>query len=319
MKSDARYELQDSQRKLRVDVMGSPYWAQVVCDLLKRAGLCAEVLDPHGRFALLKWAVKGHWRRFDVIHLATGIWEWKAALILMLVPRPVIWHWIGTDVHNFQRNCQKGWKGFLLRLAAYRRAKAHLADSPELAEELSGLGIKADVVRLLPKCIEAEVEPLPEKFAALSYWSDERRNFYRGDIVFELAKEFPDIKFRVVGTTGKGEKVSPNVEFLGFQKDLSKIYSESSVFIRIPERDSISAMVLEMLARGRYVIYNKKLQGCHFANDVSEVRKAFQHIIKKTTPNTEGAEMVREYFSPEKEAAKLSQIYANLFPRTGKK
>ena len=63
------------------------------------------------------------------------------------------------------------------------------------------------------------------------------------------------------------------------------------------------------------MIYNKKLQGCHFANGVSEARKAFKHIIKKTTPNTKGSEMVREYFSLDKEAAKLNQIYANLFHR----
>ena len=241
-------ENKSNQRKLRIDVMGSPYWVQVLCYLLKLSGLHAEALDPHGRFALLKWALKGHWRRFDVIHLANGIWEWKAALILMLVPRPIIWHWIGTDILNFQRNSQKSWKGFILRLAAYRRAKAHLADSPELAEELRKLGIKAQVVRLLPKQIEAEIEPLPQKFSVLSFWWDGRRDFYGGDIVFELAKEFPDIKFRVVGTTGEGEKAPPNVEFLGFQKDLSKIYGQSSVFIRIPEHDSVSAMVLEMLA-----------------------------------------------------------------------
>jgi hypothetical protein len=315
VKSNTRYELQDNLRELRVSVMGSQNWAQVACNLLKQAGLHAEVTDTRGRFALLKWAVKGHWRRFDVIHHAIGIWKWKIALILMLVPRPIIWHWIGTDVLDFQRNAQMGWRGFILRLAAYRGAKAHLADSPELAEELQELGIKAQVVRLLPKQIEAEIEPLPQKFSVLSFWWDGRRDFYGGGIVFELAKEFPDIKFRVVGTTGENEKVSPNVEFLGFQKDLSKIYSESSVLIRIPEHDSMSAMVLEMLARGRYVIYNKKLQGCHFANDVSEARKAFQLIMKKTTPNTEGAEMVREYFSLDKEATKLNQIYANLFHR----
>jgi glycosyltransferase involved in cell wall biosynthesis len=313
MASNIAESSKTSLQEFRIDVMGSPYWVQVVCNLLKRAGLCAEAVDPHGRFALLKWAVKGQWRRFDVIHLTSGIWEWKAALVLMLVPRPIIWHWIGTDLISFQRNSQNGWKGFILRLAAYRRAKAHLADSPELAEELGKLGIKADVVRLLPKQIEAEVEPLPEEFAALSYWSDGRRNFYGGDIVFELAKEFPNIKFRVVGTTGKNEKVSPNIEFLGFQKDLSKIYSMSSVLIRIPEHDSMSAMVLEMLARGRYVIYNKKLQGCHFANGVSEVRNVFKHIMKKTTPNMDGAEMVREHFSLDKEATKLNQIYASLF------
>jgi glycosyltransferase involved in cell wall biosynthesis len=306
-------ESKNSQLNLRVDVMGSSYWVQVVCNLLKRAGLYAEAIDPHGKFSLLKWALRGQWRRFDVIHLTSGVWEWKAALIFMLVPRPAIWHWIGTDILNFQRNSQKGWKGLIIRLAAYRKAKAHLADSPELAEELGKLGIKADVVRLLPEQIEAKVEPLPEEFAALSYWSDGRTDFYGGNIVFELAKEFPNVKFRVVGATGENEKASPNVEFLGFQKDLSKIYSMSSVFIRMPEHDSLSAMVLEMLARGRYVIYNKKLQGCHFAHNMSEAREILRLIIKKTTPNIDGAEMVKESFSLDIEAGKLNRIYVNLF------
>lgn len=308
-----------SLRKLRVDVMGSPYWAQVVCNLLKRAGLCAKVLDPHGRFALFKWAVKGQWWRFDVIHLATGMWEWRAALVLMLVPRPIIWHWIGTDILNFKRNCRRGWKGFILRLAAYRGAKAHLADSPEVAEELRGIGIQADVVRLLPERIEANVEPLPERFTVLNYWTEGFKDFYGGDIVFQLAKEFPDIEFRIAGAVKEETDVSPNIKFLGFQRDLSKIYSQSTVLIRIPEHDSLSAMVLEMLARGRYVIYNKKLAGCHFATNLEQARKALLDIRQLSEPNTPGTQAVKEHFSPNKEAAKLDRIYANLFPATGRK
>jgi glycosyltransferase involved in cell wall biosynthesis len=319
VKSNAQYELQDSQRKLRVDVMGSSYWAQVICNLLKRAGLCAEVLDPHGRFALLKWALKGQWRKFDIIHIVGGLWERNAAIIFILVPRPVIWHWIGTDVHDFQRNCQKGWKGFILRLAAYRRAKAHLADSPELAEELRELGIKAQVVRLLTRLTEAEIEPLPQKFSVLSFWWDTRRSFYGGDIVLQLAEEFPDIEFKILSATGLGESAPPNVKFLGFRQDIASIYSQSSVLIRIPKHDSLSAMVLEMLARGRYVIYNKKLAGCHFATNLKEVRSVLFDIRHTSEPNTLGAQVVKEQFSLDKEAAELNRIYANLFPRTGKK
>lgn len=301
-------------RRVRLNVMGSSYFVKVACNLLKRAGMNPEEVNPQGIFALVKWVLTGQWRRFDVIHRVYGVWLWQVAVVFLLVPRPFVWHWIGTDVFNFQKFSRKGWKGFLIRLAVHRRAIGHLADSPELAEELRAVGIRADVVRLLPELIEAGIEPLPERFSVLSYWPDERKDFYGGSIVFQLAEESPDIEFQILAASGKGETAPPNIKFLGFRQDMSDIYSRSSVLIRIPQHDSLSAMVLEMLARGRYVIYNKKLTGCHFAGDLQEARKALLDVRHYQQPNKLGAQMVKEMFSLNKEAAALARIYTDLLP-----
>ena len=301
-------------QRLRVNVMGSSYWVKVVCTLLKRAGMNPEVVDPHGRFAILKWAIRGQWRKFDVIHRVYGIWRWQEAIVFLLVPRPFIWHWIGTDICNFQEYSRKGWKGFLVRLAAHRWATSHLADSPELADELKAIGITADVVRLLPESIEAGIEPLPQCFSVLSYWTDGRKDFYGGNIVFQLAEEFPHIEFQVLAASGRGETAPANVKFLGYRQDMSEIYNRASVLIRIPQHDSLSAMVLEMLAKGRYVIYNKKLPGCHFAGDLQEARRALLEVQQYKQPNNLGAQTVKELFSLDREAKALRRVYGGLFP-----
>ena len=296
----------------RINVMGPVYFTNVAFNLFKRAVMNAETVNPQGKFAVLKWIVTGQWRRFDVIHIVQGIWLWKQALVWLLVPRPVVCHWIGSDVGQFQRNCKKGWEGFLLRLAVSRRVIKHLTDSPGLAEELRESGITADVVRLLPESIEADMAPLPEHFSVVSYWLDTRKDFYGGDIVMQLAREYPDIEFRILGTLGTGEKAPANVKYFGFKEGLSDIYRQSSVLIRIPKHDSLSAMVLEMLARGRYVIYNKKLPGCHFAGDLQEARKALLEIRQYKQPNSLGAQTVKEMFSLDREAKTLRRIYACL-------
>jgi glycosyltransferase involved in cell wall biosynthesis len=184
-----------------------------------------------------------------------------------------------------------------------------MADSPALATELAQMDIHAPVVRLLPLAIEADVEPLPPAFTILSFWWDGRRDFYGGHIVLELAREMPDVQFLIAGATGAGESPSPNVQFLGFQDDLSQTYRRSSLLIRLPEHDSLSAMVLEMLARGRYVIYNRSVDGCHLAADIAQVRSAIQDIRTKPQPNEQGARAVREQFSLDREASCLGQAY----------
>lgn len=307
-----------SKEDIRIAVMGSSNWLEVIAELLRRAGMSCDLLNVCESCPFLKWVFKGYWLRFwivrsyDVVHHIGGCCNWRLGMICTLFGRPVVWHWIGSDIVDFKDAGSRSLRGFLYRVCARRWAKAHLADSPELAEELQELGIQARVVRLLPKLIEADIEPLPQKFSVLSYWCDGRRDLYGGDVVLQLAEEFGDVEFKIVNATGVGESASPNVKFLGFRQDMRRIYSQSSVLIRLPLHDSLSAMVLEMLARGRYVIYNKRLRGVHFATSLAEAREALYEIRQKTEPNSCGAQMVRERFSLNKEAQALSEIYRDI-------
>lgn len=298
-----------AKRPVRVAVMGSGYWLDVVAELMRRAGVSCETVALE-RWDKVRWFCEGGWRHIDVVHLIGGV-DWRMGGMLALVRKPVLIHWIGSDVLRLSAAVRGGVRGLPMRLCAFRWARTHLADSPALAEELRSLGVESQVVRLLPKLIEADIEPLPEKFTVLSYWFDDpgRRAFYGGDTVLQLAVEFPDIDFVILRATGRGAVPLPNVTYLGYRQDMAAIYSASSVLIRLPKHDSLSTMVLEMLARGRYVIYNSPLDGVHHATTLAEARATLRDILERREPNTRGARMVRREFSLDREAEALAHIY----------
>ena len=173
------------------------------------------------------------------------------------------------------------------------------------------------MIRLLPERIEATVEPLPETFTVLSYWVENRKAFYGGDIVMQLAQDMPEVRFLILGAREDEYSTLPNVTLLGWQDKLESFYNQSSVLIRLPEHDSLSAMVLEMLARGRYAIYNQKMSGCHFARDYAEAKAALEQIQSLCTPNHEGARSIRENFSVGAEAGKAAALCRQLLRESG--
>ncbi len=296
-----------------------PYWTDVTTTLLNRESISCDLFQPTGRLALIKWFLEGQWRRYNIIYHVGGITNWRTGLTLSMTAKPVIWHWIGSDVLSFESGeASRGWRGIINRLVAYRWAKVHIADSPEIAEELRNIGISTSIVRLLPERVDANVKPLPQKFSVLSYWSNIRKDFYGGDIVLRLARELPNVEFKILGATGDEEVSLPNVRFLGFQKNMDNIYDSSTVLIRLPKHDSLSAMVLEMLARGRYVIYNKKLIGCYFAQTFEQTKQILIQTIKLSEPNINGAEFVKQNFSVAEQARELAEICNRLVTRVVK-
>lgn len=306
---------QKQNAKFYIAVMGTWNWLDVAAHLLQRAGMsCETIPDFPSRMAFIKWVLTGQWRQFDVIHRVRGT-SWFYGAVFALLGKPVIWHWIGTDVMVFGRICHSGGglRGMLSRWAVKKWSYAHLADSPELAEELASYGVKANVVRLLPTVVEAEIESLPEKPCVLSYWSPINREFYKAPIIMQLAEAFPDIPFLIAGDDGTGMAAPENVKFLGRLPNLADIYSKVSVYIRLLEHDSLSAMVLEALARGRYVIYSKKFPYTELAQDFIEAKEALVKVLSAKEPNKSGAEYVRQNYNLQQQVEYLRELYSKWF------
>lgn len=315
MSEHASKNSKDPQRALHVAVMGTWNWLDVAAHLLRRAGMsCETIPDFPSRLAFIKWILMGKYRRFDIIHHVRGI-SWFYGAAFALVKRPVIWHWIGTDVMRFGKICRGGGglKGMLNRWAVKKWSYANLADSPELAEELASYGIKAKVVRLLPKVVEAKIERLPGKACVLSYWAPTNRDFYNAPIIIQLAKTFPDIPFLIAGDDGEGIDSPKNVKFLGRLPDLKKVYSEVSIYIRLVKHDSLSAMVLESLARGRYVIYSKEFPCTELAKNFPEARDALNKVILARKPNKAGAEYIGQKYNLQDQVETLKEMYERWF------
>jgi len=298
------------KKPYRILITGpSTYWLELVRRYLERQDFKCEIANPQWFLKLLMWLGCGRWRDYDVIYRVGGSGTWMYNFILAFTGKPIIWHWIGSDVLLLRNNCIIRWgQKFLQRHKITYWPRLHAADSPDVQRELQLLGIQADVVRLLPERIEAPVEPLPETFTVLSYWLENRKQFYGGDIVMQLARELPEVRFLILGAAEDEQTNLPNVQFLGWQTDLETFYSQSSVLIRLPEHDSLSAMVLEMLARGRYIIYNKSMTGCHFARNYAETKEALEQIQKLHTPNHEGARHIQENFSVPQQAQNTARL-----------
>jgi hypothetical protein len=227
--------------------------------------------------------------------------------------RAVVLHWIGSDFRQFAR--MPAWRRVAVRRWFRALGAVHLIDSPELAEDLAGYGVHGEVIRLLPGAVVAEPSPLPDEPAALAYWSDARADFYGRPIVYALARQWPDVPFRIVGDCSRDVDAPANVAFLGRQSDLDPVYRSCSVLVRVLPHDSISTMVLEAMARGRDVIYSQRLAHTRHATDEASAMAAFAAHVQEYCVNADGAAYVAEHFRPAVWREKLLAVYERAMRR----
>jgi len=205
-------------------------------------------------------------------------------------------------------------------LECNRDNSVRLAVSERLSNELSKHGINAEVLRHITDKVAAEPESLPSTPGVLSYWTDNGAEFFNAAKVLDLAKCFPDVPFRIVGTMGAGLNAPPNVEFFGWLEDMSEVLRQTTVYIRIVPHDGGAPpmMVAELLARGKYVIYSLTFPHCQQAETLEELKEKLQMLLAKKEPNFAGAEFIQANFNPEKNTTKLIKIYQDAIANKSK-
>jgi len=303
-----------------VALIGFDYWCGVVADYLE--GSCYEPQLVGPIFSRERSPI-GRWRAIRrpplssarIVHAVNALTSRRLLAAFRVQRCAIVLHWIGSDYRRLARMSTLGRRtnlSFLRFLDA-----THLIDSPELQEDLAPFGVHGDLLRLVPRIADASIEPLPVRPAALSYWSDERADFYGRSIVYGLARRQPDVPFRVVGPSTRDPAAPRNVEFLGFQRDMRPIYRECSVLIRVIPHDSISAMVLEAMARGRDVIYSRPFPHTRYATDEATAAAALADHLAEYQPNAAGVQYVRAHFAPQVWSEALKQIYARVLGVAG--
>lgn len=93
---------------------------------------------------------------------------------------------------------------------------------------------------------------------------------------------------------------------------MTQHYHQSSVLIRLTKHDSVSVMVLEMLARARHAIYSKRFPHCAFADDYASARAALARLIARPEPISQGPAFVAENVNPQAAPASLEDAYRHL-------
>jgi glycosyltransferase involved in cell wall biosynthesis len=192
-----------------------------------------------------------------------------AAARAMKIPVFVIW--AGTDVVRVLERPEK-------ITASLRAELTHLAVAPWLVGELKQAGITAHYVPIIGVTANRSVPMPQDKFRVLTYLPEPRRDFYGRRHVYEVANRSPDVEFLVVGPGSCDAYAPSNVTFCGWVPDITPLLDRCTMLLRVPEHDGMSLIVLEALARGRYVAWRYAIPGVRQVQDPNDTLKYMEDL-----------------------------------------
>ncbi len=301
------------RRRPRVLILGLPYFGSMLARLLGERGWEARFAhhpgrDPRG-WARLVPAVL----RADVIYLISSRLDRFSpqAILIRLRRRPVVIHWVGTDVlialdeHALGRASK----------SAARRA-VHWVDAPWLAGELDTMGIAAEHVQLPVDGLSQQAPPLPARFTVLLYLPVDAfdREVFDMETLLRLPAAFPDARFILIpspAATLPGP-LPPNLETPGWVTDMDALWRDVTVQVRLTSHDGTSFMVLEALSRGRYSIWTYPIDGGIAARGYDAVHAALvrlerEHAAGRLGLNQPGMAHARAAFDPARAVTALDR------------
>jgi hypothetical protein len=291
------------RRQPRIAILGLPYFGNMLAGLLSIRGWEATFV-PHPGRRPARWAgAAGRVARADLVYLvATRADRWSAQdLFLRFARKPVVVHWVGTDVLLAREAADRG------RLAAsvVRRA-THLCDAPWLASELAALGIAAEYVALpIPRV--GRPLPLPGQFHVLIYLPVDpfdREVFDMGSLL-RLPGALPDVQFTLIPSPPETlpGPLPPNLRALDWVEDMDRLYRDITAMVRLTSHDGMSFMAVEAMSRGRYVLWTHTVPGvtpvAGFDDTVAALRSLRDaHAAGTLGPNEAGIAWVRDAYDP---------------------
>ncbi len=193
-----------------------------------------------------------------------------------LTRRPRVVHWVGTDITLLRDRPH-------LRSVFLEPNVVNLAEVHWTVEELATYGIKAHMAPLPPRIASETVRPLPETFTVLIYMPRTRNDAYRkADCERLIAAMSRDgVRFLIVGGGDVSVPEGADVRRLGWCSDLRDAYDESTVLLRLTQRDGLSLMALEALTHGRYVVWTQPLPHVICADNYDEVEAAIRSLLAR--------------------------------------
>lgn len=208
-------------------------------------------------------------------------------------------HWLGNDVDSLAAT-----PGMIRK---YRSTRfLHLAQDASVAQRLRGLGLRASVTCVPALARVESIHPFPDRFTLLLYVPAEHSELYGRHQYERLMRALrgADIHYIIVGggTINVPEGVS--AELLGWRHDLGDIYDRSTALARFTQTDSFSAMIVEALLHGRYVLwsndfpYAARLRNFHDLEDTVRSLLAL-HERGTLAPRLDAALAMSELYSPE--------------------
>ncbi|MBK6563065.1 hypothetical protein [Candidatus Amarobacter glycogenicus] len=272
----------EDERRGRILILGLPYFGALLADALAGLGWRAEFLPHPGRSAA-GWArVAKAAARADIVYLIGSRIDRASPQdrLLRLRRRPVVIHWVGTDVQIAVDEHRR--HNISLRVA---ERPIHWCDAPWLVDELRTIGVVSEYVPLPIPIETAPAPPLPETFSVLLYYPVDAfdREVFDIETMLRLPLEFPAARFVLIPSPPETlpAPLPRNLEARAWVDDMEALYRETTVVVRLTSHDGQSFMAAEALSRGRYVIWTHPMPGCIKAEGPEAVTKALGSLLKK--------------------------------------
>lgn len=210
----------------------------------------------------------------------------------------VMFLWAGTDVTKAINNKNRNQK--------YLEKAEHYCEAPWIQEELKQIGVNAEILRFTNFHSNEKVAfpNLDEGVVVFSYIAKNREEYYGLNHIIDLAREFPEVKFRVAGTDGENFDFPSNLVCLGWCNNMIEEFEKCHITARIIEHDGFSNFVLESLFHRKHVLYSNKLKHTlhtpDFETGVAQL-KTLLELVKSNNlhPNEAGREFVQKELNTE--------------------
>jgi glycosyltransferase involved in cell wall biosynthesis len=221
-------------------------------------------------------------------------------------------HWIGTDIADLY------WSNSFMKLKAIREWMAenkviNLCECKTTQKELKDIGIEAKIVPIPPEKLY-EPMPLPKEFSVGIYLPKGDPEKYKEQLMYEVIRSMPDIKFYLFGNDEtKGQK-GENWEALGYI-DFDEWMPKFSANLRITMHDGLPLTPLQFMTAGRNVVSNVKLKGGIYVHEsilsggkdawkVSNMREGIVKAIRKAQKEPLSKE-ISDYWNKELDVKKF--------------
>ena len=246
-------------RKKRIAIVGLPRFAEKLAKNLRqyRANLEIRHLNTYGSATAQLKSIPFLLRCDTVYSINGSIGKSNVFDLALRLNKKLVMHWVGTDVVRAIKAYKSGnyFQKFIDRAE-------HLCEVEWMREELTEIGIQADIQNFVAFEKDIEVAPRPSSFNILSYLHPDREEFYGINDLIKCARAFPDVPFYLAGTSGYGNETPANMHFLGWINNMDEMIEKAGLCVRIPEHDGLSSFVLESLAKGKFVAYTYEYPHC---------------------------------------------------------
>lgn len=297
--------MSERRRRGRIAILGLPYFGKMLAGLLSERGWKASYYAHPGRDITGWLRLAPALAKSDIVYLVSTRVDIGSPQdrFMRVRRRPVVVHWVGTDVLIALEEHAK--QNISTRLV---EAPHHWCDAPWLVDELRPMGIRAEYVPLPIPVLEAEPSPLPGRFRVLMYLPVDAfdREVFDIDTLLRLPVELPEVEFILIPSPADSlpGPLPANLQTPGWVDDMDALYREVSALVRLVSHDGMSFMVLEALSRGRQVIYTYPLphvvQASGFEAVAAAVRGlAARHQAGTLTLNEEGRHYALSHFDRE--------------------